>query len=127
MTKSGIEYSAPGPALPPDWLTYRDAFAVLQYMSALAAGEVGVGISWAKLVTELGFGPQQGEELLQYLLHAGCAEYHQGRREVGLTRRALEYLARERGRRRSLRPPAAVTRPGGAAGSRRDRAGRSSL
>ena len=96
-----------GPPLPPAWLRYRDAFAVLQYLCALGAGEPGVGVPWQKVVNELGFTDHQGEELLAYLLATGCAEYHQGMREAALTRKALEYLEWERGRRRSVRPPLA--------------------
>lgn len=93
-----------GPALPPGWLRYRDAFAVLQYLSTLCAGEAGIGVPWQKIVIELGFTDRQGEELLGYLLAVDCVRYHQGRREAVLTEKALEYLEWERGRRRSVRP-----------------------
>lgn len=102
-----------GPALPPAWLRYRDAYAVLQYLCALGASEAGVGVPWQKVVNELGFSERQGEELLSYLLATQCAEYHQGRREAALTRKALEYLEWERGRRRSVRPPLAASHADG--------------
>lgn len=97
-----------GPALPPVWLRYRDAFAVLQYLCTLCAGEPKIGVPWQKVVTELGFTEAQGEELLEYLVAVDCAEYHQGRREAALTTKALEYLEWERGRRRSIRPELAL-------------------
>lgn len=99
-----------GPPLPPAWLRYRDAFAVLQYLSTLCAGEAGIPVPWQKVVIELGFTERQGEELLSYLLAVECAEYHQGRREAALTTKALDYVEWEHGRRRSVRPALSTTR-----------------
>lgn len=102
-----------GPALPPVWLRYRDAFAVLQYLCTLAAGEPKLGVPWQKVVTDLGFTECQGDEMLAYLLAAHCVEYHQGVREAALMRKALEYLDWKRGRRRSVRPELAFAAAAG--------------
>jgi hypothetical protein len=102
-----------GPALPPAWLRYRDAFAVLQYLCALSACEAEIGVPWQKVVGELGFSERQGEELLAYLLAVGCVEYRQGQREAALTRKALDYLEWVRGRRRSVRPELSPSGRGG--------------
>lgn len=113
-----------GPAFPPAWLRYRDAFAVLQYLCALSACEPGIPVPWQKVVTELGFTDHQGSELLAFLLSVDCIDYHQGYREAALTPKALQYLEWERGRRRSIRPldtaagdPVRVPRATSAAGS----------
>jgi hypothetical protein len=95
------------PALPPAWLRYRDAYAVLQHLSSLAGGEEGIGVSWSRLMAELGFSAVQADELLGYLVTMKCARYRQGRREVALTASGVEYLRFNRGRRRSVRPVAA--------------------
>lgn len=97
-------FSVLGPEFPPAWLRYRDAFAVLQHISTLCAGEASIPAPWQKVVVELGFGDAQGEQLLAYLVAVGCLEYQQGRRQIALTEKALSYLEWERGRRRSLRP-----------------------
>lgn len=102
----GTTFGAQNPALPPVWLRYRDAFAVLQYMSTLAGGTPARPIPWASVVAALGFTPEQGEALLAYMEALGFVDYRQGQREVGLTPAALAYLTGKRGRRCSLRPAA---------------------
>lgn len=101
----GTTFGAQNPALPPVWLRYRDAFAVLQYMSTLAGGTPERPVPWAKVVAALGFTREQGEALLAYMEALGVVEYRQGQREAGLTPAALAYLTGNRGRRSSLRPP----------------------
>ena len=100
-----------GPALPPAWLWYRDGFAVLQHIQALTGGSERHGMHLPALARDLGFAPQQAECVVDYLVLQGYLSYTRPGIEVVLAPEGAAYMAAGAGRRRSVRPRFASTRP----------------
>lgn len=97
-----------GPAFPPHWQRYRDGFAVLQHLCALAGASDRVPVTWPRVVADLGLTEEEGSRLLEYLIRLGLLRQLGRDHCVTLMPGALEYLGAGRGRRTSVRPP----RPG---------------
>lgn len=95
--------SAAAQTLPSVWLSYRDAYAVVQYLRVLRdAGQAWV--SPARIREELVLLEAQLSTVVDQLAETGFVRRAPTGQLVSLTRRALTYLDGERGRRFSVRP-----------------------
>lgn len=122
MSAEGLLDAPIGPDLPPAWRWYRDGFAVLQHIQALTSGPERRGVHVPALARDLGFAPEQAESVVDYLVMQGYLAYTRPGIEVVLAPEGVAYLAAGAGRRRSVRPRFASTRP--CPPSVRERAGR---
>lgn len=81
----------------------RNRFLLLQHVTTLAEADPAVALAGERLWRDLGFSHSEGLLLIHDLEQAGYLVERGAGPQVSLAPRALDYLERRAGRRRSIR------------------------
>jgi hypothetical protein len=80
----------------------RNSFVLLQHFHTIIEADIRRTVPGSKLTNELGFGPDESRELINYLLGLGYFEPRSGQL-LAMSPLALEYVERIARRRHSVR------------------------